>query len=63
MVNINYLRHDIPVQWQFQEAISLFSNDFVIAKHRANLMVFNRFSKSFNKIYIGTMANEKKQGY
>ena len=27
IVNINYLRHNIPVQWQSQEAIYLFSND------------------------------------
>ena len=31
-----------------------------IAKHRANIMVFNRFSKFCKDIYMDTIANKKK---
>ena len=61
MVNINYLTihqfNDNPKRLFPCLAMIL---SLPIAKHRANLMVFNRFSKFSRKIYMDTMANEKK---
>ena len=47
MVNINYLCHNISVQWQFKRLFTCLAMilSLPIAKHRANLVVFNQLSK------------------
>ena len=59
MVNLNYLRHNMPVQWQSQEAISclVMIMSIPIANHRTNLMVLNQFSRFSKYIYLYTWVS------
>ena len=66
MVSINYLCHNIAVQWQSQEAITLaMILSLRIGKHRFNLLGFKQcLRRTFSKKYSWVpWQMRKKQGY